>query len=86
METFLETFKCPTCGHEQKKMMSEKERLAFLIKRDGLEKALSFAADGIRVYLLTALERSTYKESVSEYVRFLREHGESLGNLEEYFE
>lgn len=51
--------------------MNENARIAFIIERDGEEAAEKFVEQGLALYIEAAIQRSSYKESIEEYTRFL---------------
>lgn len=58
--------------------MSEKERLDFIIERDGLEAAIKFAEQGLYLYIIEALKRSSLGESTKEWIKFLEANGKKV--------
>ena len=55
--------------------MTEKDRLDFVEKRDGIEAAITFAKQGAYLYINGAIDQSKYKSSIDEYKKFLAGHG-----------
>ena len=59
--------------------MSEiQERLAFLMERDGEEKALEWAKMSLAAYIEATVERSQYKEQIDGLATFICEDGTQI--------
>lgn len=56
----------------------ERDRLAFVEKRDGKEAMIKFAEQTLATYVMESAMRGPYKESIEEYIKVLEENGKSV--------
>jgi hypothetical protein len=51
----------------------ERDRISFVIERDGMEAAIKWAEQTRAIYFKAAVEHSPYADSIAELEQFLRE-------------
>ena len=53
--------------------MTERDRVKFVVDRDGPEAARKFAEQGLALYTEAAIRESKYREAVAYYKKYLTE-------------
>lgn len=58
--------------------MNEKDRLDFILKRDGREKMLKFAEQTLAIYIMDSIEKGPHKASIEKFIEVLEENGSAV--------
>lgn len=64
--------------------MSEKERLAFVLKRDGEEEMLKFAEQSLAAYVAASCAKGPYSDTIDDLIEALVGGGKKVKMVQVY--